>query len=75
MLNWLVGEKQIAPHIPVFGTAPRFFELIREKTPRYIWAESRRCMPILSSALGVDTGVVGAAALLEHSRPDGPGAA
>ena len=57
------------------GTAPRFFQLIREKAPRYIWAESRRDMPILPSALGVDTGVVGAAALLEHPQPDGPGAA
>jgi glucokinase len=48
------------------GTAPRFYELVRAKLPTYIWAESRRDMPILMSALGADTGVIGAAALFDE---------
>ena len=58
------------PHAIVIGgglgTAPRYFDLIRRKAPNYIWAESRRALPILPSALGADTGVIGAAALLDE---------
>jgi glucokinase len=58
------------PHALVIGgglgTAPRFFDLIRRKVPDYIWAESRRDIPVLASALGADTGVIGAAALFDE---------
>jgi len=47
------------------GTAPRFFDLLRGKVPQYIWAKSRRDIAVLPSRLGADTGVIGAAALLD----------
>jgi glucokinase len=51
------------------GTAPRFFDLVRGKVPSYIWAKSRRDIAILPSALGADTGVIGAAALFDEGSP------
>ena len=58
------------PHAIVIGgglgTAPRFFDLIQRKVPDYVWAQSRRDIPVLPSALGADTGVIGAAALFDE---------
>jgi predicted NBD/HSP70 family sugar kinase len=57
------------PHVMVIGgglgTAPLFFERLRAKFPTYVWAEARKDMPLLPSALGVDTGAIGAAALID----------
>ncbi len=59
------------PHVMVvgggLGTAPRFFGLLRDKFPTYVWAKTRKDLPLVPSALGVDTGAVGAAALMDEA--------
>jgi len=57
----------IDPHGVVIGgglgTAPRYFAMLKDKIPAYIWAEECRDLPVLSSQLRASAGVVGAAAL------------
>jgi predicted NBD/HSP70 family sugar kinase len=54
------------PHALVFGgglsQSAAFVRMLRAKLPAFIWAEAARDLPVLVSALGPDTGVIGAAA-------------
>lgn len=52
------------------GTAPGYFQRVREKVPPFIFGGRARDLPIVTSALGTQAGVVGAAAILD--RDDAP---
>jgi glucokinase len=60
------------PHALVLGGglsgSEAFVGAIRRKLPVFIWAESARDLPVLVSALGADTGVIGAAAATQDKR-------
>ena len=53
------------PHAVVIGgglgTSRPFFRRLKDKVPAYVWAEDCRSLPILTSALDVGAGVIGAA--------------
>lgn len=69
VLASLIGQmiNMIDPHAIVIGgglgTARPYFDRLRAKTPRYIWAEACRDLPMMPSALDAAAGVIGAAAL------------
>jgi glucokinase len=55
------------PHAVIIGgglgRAPRYFEALEKKTRPFIWSQSCRALPILTSALPQDGAAIGAAAL------------
>jgi len=55
------------PQALVFGgglsESAHFVAMLRAKLPDFIWAEAARDLPVLVSALGADTGMIGAAAV------------
>jgi glucokinase len=60
------------PHAVIIGgglgRAPRYFEALEKKTRPFIWSESCRALPILTSALPKDGAAIGAAALFRDSE-------